>query len=153
MPRILRASVLALVAVLSLGCLDDSPFVPKIEDTNFHESLGVDLAASTMTASGLYYRDILVGAGAQVPAAGNVALSTTYALYLRTGELIDDGEYALTIGAGEAIEGFEEGLRGMRVGGQRQLIVPPKLGYGDRPNGDIPANSILVFTVVLVSID
>ncbi len=153
MSRLLRAVPLALAAVLAAACLDDSPFVPSIEDTVFHESLGVDLAASTKTASGLYYRDILVGAGAEVPATGNVAVSTTYSLYLRTGELIEAGDYSLTVGAGESIDGYEEGLRGMRVGGQRQLIIPPDLAYGDQRNGDIPPNSILVFNVVLVSIN
>lgn len=153
MARALRASLLALVAVLGLGCLDDSPFVPKIEDTVFDQSLGVDLDASTKTASGLYYRDVLVGAGAEVPAAGNVAVTTTYSLYLRTGQLIESGEFSPTLGAGQAIDGYDEGLRGMRVGGQRQLIIPPHLGYGDQRNGDIPPNSILVFNVVLVSIN
>jgi peptidylprolyl isomerase len=94
-----------------------------------------------------------VGAGAEVPATGNVAVSTTYSLYLRTGELIEAGDYSLTVGAGESIDGYEEGLRGMRVGGQRQLIIPPDLAYGDQRNGDIPPNSILVFNVVLVSIN
>src|SRR5690606_9698327 len=119
----------------------------------FDQSLGVDLDASTKTASGLYYRDVLVGAGAEVPAAGNVAVTTTYSLYLRTGQLIESGEFSPTLGAGQAIDGYDEGLRGMRVGGQRQLIIPPHLGYGDQRNGDIPPNSILVFNVVLVSIN
>jgi FKBP-type peptidyl-prolyl cis-trans isomerase len=43
------------------------------------------------------------------------------------------------------------GVAGMRVGGQRQLIIPPSLGYGSRSNGPIPGNSILVFTVTVVS--
>lgn len=153
MARALRAFLLILTVSVATSCLDDSPFVPKIEDTIFHASLGVDLEASTKTASGLYYRDILTGAGAEVPPTGNVAVSTSYALYLRTGELIEDGDYSLTLGAGQAIDGYDEGVRGMRVGGQRQLIIPPNLGYGGQRNGDIPPNSILVFNVVLVSID
>jgi peptidylprolyl isomerase len=155
MARFLRASLVLLVVALT-GCLDDSPFVPKIEETNFAPELGVDLATSTKTASGLYYRDITVGPGAQVAADGNVAVTTQYSLYLRTGQLIESGTYSPTLGAGSSnrpIAGYEEGLRGMRVGGQRQLIIPPHLGYGDRRNGDIPANSILVFTVGLTSIN
>jgi FKBP-type peptidyl-prolyl cis-trans isomerase FkpA len=153
MARALRTSLLALAALLWTGCLDDSPFVPKIEETNFDPSLGVDLAASTRTSSGLYYRDILVGAGEQVAAEGEVPVQTTYTLHLRTGQHIESGDYDLTVGTGAGIDGYEEGIRGMRVGGSRQLIIPPHLGYGDQPNGPIPANSILVFTVTLVAID
>jgi FKBP-type peptidyl-prolyl cis-trans isomerase FkpA len=153
MARALRTSLLVLAALLWTGCLDDSPFVPKIEETNFDPSLGVDLAASTRTSSGLYYRDILVGAGEQVAAEGEVPVQTTYTLHLRTGQHIESGDYDLTVGTGAGIDGYEEGIRGMRVGGSRQLIIPPHLGYGDQPNGPIPANSILVFTVTLVAID
>jgi peptidylprolyl isomerase len=158
MARLFRSSLL-LLAVLSAGCLDDSPFVPKIEETNFAPSLGVDLAASTRTASGLYYRDILVGPGAQVAGAGAVAVTTGYSLYLRTGELIQSGDFALTLDGGpgtqRAILGYEEGVRGMRVGGQRQLIIPPHIAYGESPpaSSGIPKNAILVYTVTLTSID
>lgn len=154
MARALRTSLLLLTALLwTTGCVDDSPFVPKIEETVFDPSLGVDLAASTKTASGLYYRDILVGGGEQVAAEGQVGVSTTYTLHLRTGEHIESGDYDLTVGSGEGIAGYEEGIRGMRVGGSRQLIIPPHLGYGGQANPPIPANSILVFTVTLVGID
>jgi FKBP-type peptidyl-prolyl cis-trans isomerase len=155
MARVLRTSLLFL-AVLFTGCLDDSPFVPEIEDTTFSPNLGVDLAASTKTSSGLYYRDLTVGAGAEVAADGNVAVTTVYSLYLRTGELIESGTFATTLGEGSTnrpIAGYEEGVRGMRVGGRRQLIIPPHLGYGGTRNGNIPANSILVFTVDLTSLN
>ena len=49
------------------------------------------------------------------------------------------------------IDGFDEGVRGMRVGGQRQLIIPPSLGYGSRATGSIPANSILIFVITLTA--
>lgn len=147
--------LLMLLAVLTASCLDNSPFVPQIDNTTFDPSLGVDLAASTKTASGLYYRDIIVSAGAEVPATGTTAVTTTYSLYLRNGDLVESGTYPFTVGstgAGGAIAGYDEGVRGMRVGGIRQLIVPPSLGYGAQPQAGIPKNSILVFTVRLTSI-
>lgn len=154
MSRVLRLPLLLVLALVSLSCLSDSPFVPKIEDTNFDPALGVDLAASTRTASGLYYRDIDVGLGALVPATGNTtAVSTTYSLFLRTGQLVQSGNFNFTVGTGAAIQGYDEGVRGMRVGGRRQLIIPPKLGYGSSPFGDIPANSILVYTIDLTAIN
>ncbi len=154
MSRVLRLPLLLVLAFVSLSCLSDDPFVPKIEDTSFDPALGVDLAASTRTASGLYYRDITVGAGAQVPATGNTtAVSTTYSVYLRTGQLMQSGNFNFTVGSGASIEGYEEGVRGMRVGGRRQLIIPPRLGYGSAGFGDIPPNAILVYTVDLTAIN
>lgn len=151
MARFLRTALLLLVPLTFVACLDDSPFVPKIEDTNFAPELGVDLAASTETASGLYYRDVVVGDGEEVPATGAVAVVVSYSLYLRTGQHIQTGVYNSPIE--DSIDGFEEGIRGMRVGGQRQVIIPPHLGYGATRIGDIPPNSILVYDVELTGIN
>lgn len=152
-----RVPFVALVLALTMvagACMDDSPFVPKIEDTVFAPELGVDLDNSTKTSSGLYYRDIAVGNGAEVPATGALRVTTNYSLYLRTGTSIETGTITFpTPQGGSAIPGFDEGVRGMRVGGTRQLIIPPRLGYGDQAVGTIPANSILVFTVTLTSIN
>ena len=152
MARFLRIPFL-LVFVLATACMEDSPFVPNIEETNFDPSLNVDLEASTKTASGLYYRDIIVGGGAQVPATGTAAVTTTYELYLRNGDLVQSGTFPFTVGAAGTIPGYDEGVRGMRVGGQRQLIIPPSLGYGEDAYAGIPGNSILVYFVVLTAID
>jgi FKBP-type peptidyl-prolyl cis-trans isomerase len=112
----------------------------------------VNLAASTKTASGLYYRDITVGVGALVPATSGASVTTTYAGYLRNGTQFDAGNLpAFTTGTGAVIDGYDEGVRGMRVGGQRQLIIPPALGYGSRGSGSIPGNSILVFVITLTA--
>lgn len=153
--RPLLGFVLAL-ALTATACLEASPFVPKIEDVTFAPALGVNLAASTRTASGMYYRDIVVGDGATVrtDAAGGDTVSVRYTGFLRSGVQFDtntDRPAPLTFVTGrqQVIDGFDEGVRGMRVNGRRQLIIPPALGYGSQPAGSIPANSILVFDVVL----
>lgn len=139
-----------LLLLVGAACGGDAVFVPKIEETNFATSLDVNLAASTKTASGLYYRDLLVGTGPAVPADTNKSVTVGYAGYLRNGVEFDSGTLGpFTLGTNAVIPGFDEGIRGMKVGGRRQLIIPPALGYGDRATGSIPANSILVFVVTL----
>ncbi|WP_028063473.1 FKBP-type peptidyl-prolyl cis-trans isomerase [Solirubrobacter soli] len=67
----------------------------------------------------------------------------------------DRGEpFAFALGKGQVIEGFDRGIAGMKVGGRRELIVPPDLGYGDQGAGDaINPGETLVFVVDLVAID
>lgn len=134
---------LALAAVvLGAGCGSD-PTGVSIVDTRFASSLEVDLDASTRTASGLYYRDIVAGTGTQANTGSTVTVR--YELFATNGQRREGGTLApFTLGTRSMIDGFEEGVRGMRVGGTRQLIVPPHLGYND--------NTILVFKVELLSV-
>lgn len=155
MTRRLR-SLLLIPALLVPGCTStDELFDPVITETNFAVSLGVDLANSTQTASGLWYRDITVGGGAQVPATGATIVTTQYTGWLRNGIEFDEGTFTFTtgtVGPGSARPGYDEGVRGMRVGGVRQLIIPPELMYGRNGTTGIPGQSILVFQVTLLSI-
>ena len=127
---------------------------PKIEETTFAAALNIDLEASTRLSTGEYVRDLEVGDGAQVM-VGKV-LSVTYSGYLANGSLFDSNDtaagmpFAFRYGAAEVIKGWDQGFDGMKVGGVRQLIIPPNLGYGY--NGappKIPSNAILVFVVKL----
>lgn len=127
------------------------PANPLIESATFAEGLKVDLKASTRSASGLYYRDVVVGTGPTAVAGKFV--TAKYDGTLADGTRFDAGSYRFQLGAHAVIPGWDEGLAGMKVGGTRQLVVPPDLGYG--PNGNpprIPGSAILVFTVELVGV-
>ena len=151
--RTVRLLALTLPLLVLADCSKDSPTAPRIEATTFASSLGVNLASSTKTASGLYYRDIAVGSGPTAVAGKSVGVH--YTGWLANGTQFDTNATAtlplfFTLGIGQVIPGFDEGITGMKVGGERQIIIPPALGYGASGQGTIPGNSVLVFTVDLV---
>jgi FKBP-type peptidyl-prolyl cis-trans isomerase FkpA len=151
MRTLLRSSILALA--IAAGC-DSSPTAVPIEQTDFDSSLGVNLSQSTRLPSGLYYRDITVGTGTTLASGQTVGMR--YAGYFVNGESFDSNPapkpvFTFRLGAGQVIRGWDEGLVGMKVGGVRQLVIPPSLGYGSGDYGPIPGNSVLVFTVEAIS--
>ena len=151
------AFVFACVLPLLAGACDSDPVeptAPTIESTEFAPGLGVNLAASTQTASGLYFRDLTVGTGSVVSTGDSI--SVHYVGAFANGTTFDQSRprgapLSFRAGVGRVIAGFDEGMLGMRVGGRRQLIIPPRLGYGSQPYGSIPGNSILVFDVEVVA--
>jgi FKBP-type peptidyl-prolyl cis-trans isomerase len=151
--RPLRSLLPLIALVATVSCTESGPFVPDIATTSFAPALGVDIANSIRTSSGVYYRDILVGGGAVVPTASSVVVTNNYEGYLRNGTRFDEGSFNFTTGIGQVVAGYDEGVRGMRVGGQRQIIIPPALGYGSQRNGSIPGNSILVFFVTVTAVN
>jgi FKBP-type peptidyl-prolyl cis-trans isomerase FkpA len=109
------------------------------------------------TASGVKYWDIKVGTGA-VATIGKTA-TVHYTGWLENGKKfdssVDRGEpFSFTLGEHRVILGWEEGVAGMKVGGKRQLKIPPEAGYKDRNvgNGLIPPNSTLIFDVELLRV-
>ena len=109
------------------------------------------------TESGLQYWDITVGSG-QVAKEGD-RVRVHYTGWLTTGKKFDSSvdagrPFTFALGNGEVIRGWDEGVAGMKVGGKRQLHIPPDLGYGadGTPDGTIPPNATLVFDVQLVSV-
>ncbi len=109
------------------------------------------------TSSGLIYWDIRVGNG-EVAKEGN-RVRVHYTGWLTNGKKFDSSvdagkPFDFTIGNGEVIKGWEEGVAGMRVGGKRQLRIPPGLGYGAEgtPGGPIPPNATLIFDVQLLGV-
>ncbi|MCU0620764.1 MAG: FKBP-type peptidyl-prolyl cis-trans isomerase [Gemmatimonadales bacterium] len=124
------------------------------ESLTYASSLGVDLASMTRRPSGLYVKDLVVGTGEE--ATPGRAPVVHYSGSLPNGKPFDSslgGEpYGFTLGAGQVIAGWDEGVAGMKVGGRRLLVVPPQLGYGDTGSGPIPPGATLVFEVELVAV-
>lgn len=109
------------------------------------------------TSSGLIYWDIRVGNGDVAKEGSHVRVH--YTGWLTTGKKFDSSvdagkPFDFTIGNGEVIKGWEEGVAGMRVRGKRQLRIPPELGYGAQgmPDGPIPPNATLIFDVQLLAV-
>src|SRR5215217_3563833 len=153
--NLIRAAAVIAIAA-SAACVGGESLAPEatVEETTFASSLGVNLSASTRTASGAYYRDITVGPGAVIVAGDSVFVR--YTGFLSNGTQIDSNVAAtlplgFRFGVGGVIKGFDEGLTGVRVGGKRQILVPPSLGYGPYDYGVIPGNSVLVFNIEVVS--
>jgi FKBP-type peptidyl-prolyl cis-trans isomerase FkpA len=125
------------------------------ENLTYAKELGVDLGSMAHTGSGLYYLDRTIGSGAKAVAGKQVRVA--YKGWLANGQLFDQsGEndpIEFQLGAGRVIDGWEEGIDGMLVGGRRLLVIPPALAYGNQsPGAGIPPNATLVFDIVLVGV-
>jgi peptidylprolyl isomerase len=144
-PLVAIVAVGVLCVVLVSNAADDKP-EGKVVTTN----------------SGLKYIDTKPGDGAAAKAGDTVKVHYTGWLTTDEGKTkgkkfdssLDRGKpFGFSLGAGDVIKGWDEGVAGMKVGGKRTLIIPPDLGYGKRGAGDdIPPNSTLLFEVELLEI-
>jgi FKBP-type peptidyl-prolyl cis-trans isomerase len=125
------------------------------EDKTQHPS-PVDGAGVTLP-SGLVYWDLTTGTGAVAAKGSKVKVNYTGWL-LEQGTKFDSSydrhqPFEFTLGAGQVIKGWELGVAGMKVGGKRQLRIPPELAYGWRGQPpDIPRSAYLIFDVELVDV-
>lgn len=158
----LRHTLLALAGIIALaaaGCNSEKittlPAEADPSQVQFAPSLGVDLSAMTKTASGLYYLDQQVGTGAVAQAGRTITVQ--YTGWLSDGTKFDSSldrgvPFTFVLGAGSVISGWDEGVAGMKIGGQRRLVIRPSLGYGPYDYGSVPGNSVLVFDIQLVNV-
>lgn len=143
-----------------------APLVPSAgESENINKDVGATGGAAAPeplpdTArvpdeSGLVIEDITVGGGEE--AKRGMLVTVHYTGRLLNGRTFDSsltrGEpFQFVLGSGQVIEGWEKGVLGMKVGGERVLVIPPELAYGESKVGIIPSNSTLVFEIELLGV-
>ena len=154
----------------TLGVITIFAFLPALSSLVFSSSdvsPGLERAARSVTGirqalKDVSVEDLVIGNGTAAKQGDRLYLH--YVGQLEDGTTFDTSvtspvPFAVTLGAGQLITGWELGLEGMRAGGTRRLVVPPALGYGDSEIMDvdggvlIPANATLVFDVVLLRVD
>ena len=115
----------------------------------------VDTTKMKTTKSGLKY--IIVQEGTGKTADSGDVVTVNYTGWLKDSTKFDssverDEPFSFTVGRHQVIPGWDEGIRFMKIGTKARLIIPPDLGYGNRPIGKIPPNSTLIFDVELLNI-
>ena len=142
-----RLALLLLLPLLAVACGDDdTPTGPSIPP-----SLGIPFTST----------DMRVGTGTEALNGRRATVNYTGWLYSTTAAdnkgtqfdtSYDKTPFAFLVGGGNVIRGWDIGVPGMRIGGQRQLIIPPELGYGALGNGTIPGNATLIFEIELLAV-
>lgn len=137
------------LALLLAGCGKSLTFAPE---------LGIDLSQFRETQTGLYIKDVTVGTGQEAMSGDTVFIN--YTAYFVNGVKLDSTEgrspFRFVLDSGDVILGVNEGVTGMKVGGERKLVIPPDLGYGfsdvQRDSTWIPGSSTLVYDITLVDL-
>ena len=150
--RVFAAAGALAVAVVLAGCSSSGTQAPA--------AAAKAEAATINYASGLRVADTKVGTG-PFPKQGQICVMHYTGWLYQNGQRgakfdssVDRGKpFEFPLGAGAVIKGWDEGVAGMKVGGKRQLKIPPDLGYGAAGAGPIPPNSTLVFDVELLGVN
>jgi FKBP-type peptidyl-prolyl cis-trans isomerase FkpA len=130
--------LLALVCVYACGGDDDGPG-----------------AGPTTTSAPYSQVDLVVGTGTIAQPGNFVTVAYTGWLHdssrpdAKGSQFETNPSYPFRLGIGAVIRGWDQGVAGMRVGGQRRLVIPPGLAYGNQGSGPIPPNATLVFDITL----
>ena len=108
--------------------------------------------------NGLLIEDLVIGNGAEAKDYNKVVVN--YTGKLEDGSVFDSSlnpgrsPFTFTLGAGSVIKGWDQGLKDMKVGGKRKLIIPPELAYGENGAGSaVPPNATLIFEVELLEVE
>jgi FKBP-type peptidyl-prolyl cis-trans isomerase FkpA len=146
-------STLPILLALFAAC---QPGGDRSSAAGFSAELGIDTAAMTKTPTGLQIQDVKVGQGAEAKPGSTAVVH--YTGWLTDGKKFDSSRdrgtpFDFQLGAGQVIAGWDQGVAGMKVGGQRKLVIPADLGYGAAGAPPvIPPGATLVFDVELLDV-
>jgi len=145
-------AIAVLIGVLVLGVF--AYFIFGLNDMPASTKTTSDTPPASTKASdaNVKVEDLKVGTGPAVKSGDTVVIDYTGTLANGTkfDSSLDRGQpFETQIGVGQVIKGWDLGVVGMKVGGERKLTIPPELGYGDQAQGSIPPNSVLIFDVML----
>ncbi len=133
-----RVSILGCLLIVA-GCGSDSPTSPS-------------------SSAPYSQTDLIVGTGTQASNGNRTTVAYTGWLYDagrpdgKGAQFDSSSSFTFVLGAGQVIRGWDQGVPGMRVGGQRRLVIPPELAYGSSGSGPIPPNATLVFDISLLNV-
>lgn len=152
------AVALALAVVIFFFMFNGASLFSSGVDTTNTQIIPTTMPTENVTQ--LQVKDNIVGTGAIAEAGDEVTVN--YVGSLTDGAIFDASAnhpetvsgFTFTLGAGQVIQGWDEGIVGMKEGGKRNLVIPASLAYGDQAIGNvIPANSTLVFEVELLKVE
>mmetsp|Transcript_18167 Transcript_18167/g.28174 ORF Transcript_18167/g.28174 Transcript_18167/m.28174 type:complete len:147 (-) Transcript_18167:154-594(-) len=144
-----RKAAIAATSIVALGLVACAVIVSQASWT----TTTTELQGTTQTlANGLEITDVKQGTGASPSPGDNIKVH--YVGKLTNGKIFDQGDINFAFDRGQVIKGWDQGLKGMKVGGERNLRIPPSLGYGSRgtPGGPIPGDATLLFNVKLLAV-
>lgn len=150
-PQIVQSNIDGRSQVATLSIVDENNLN---ENNAMLDALGNSVNAAGELTS-LIIDDVVFGTGAGAKIGDT--LTVHYIGTLPDGQQFDNSRvrglpFSFTLGENQVIKGWEKGLLGMKVGGDRILVIPSYMAYGSRTVGTIPANSVLVFAVTLLGI-
>lgn len=158
MNKVIIIATIVIVAITIYALTRPNAEKPVVKMPNLTEEKPTLPPVPTPDMSEIKTEDTVVGTGAEAVPGKKVSVQYK-------GTLVDGTEFdssysrnneplTFIVAAGQMIPGFDYGVRGMKVGGTRNITIPPELGYGDQAMGDkIPANSTLIFEVVLEKVE
>jgi FKBP-type peptidyl-prolyl cis-trans isomerase len=152
--------IAALATIVMASACTKKEEVKTTETTNTTQAAATPVSADASAAANaaapkVEMQDTVVGKGAE--AVNGKSVTVHYTGTLKDGTKFDSSvdrkePFTFTLGAGQVIKGWEQGILGMKVGGKRKLTIPPELAYGANAVGAIPANSTLIFDVELLEV-
>ena len=146
-PFLIIIAAVAVIGIVYFGFLKKTGAPEKAQNNQTEQR--------PQTRDKITIEDLKIGAGAA--AQNSDIVSVNYIGTLLDGTKFDSSydrgqPFSFTLGQGQVIAGWDQGVLGMKVGGKRKLTIPPSLAYGERGMGTIPPNATLIFEVELLAI-